>query len=194
LKFTLILIYRPMPRFQHTAVRAAAAAAFTFALACAADAPPGGDATAASMEQHEDSLAEAADDAAPAVGEIPAGGLEDWIADVRRGLERLPAAAAADPAGAQHAALDLYVGRQEYIELFYGPRGRLTAGETLGPAVERAEERFHELLLLLGGSEPPDSAQVRKAVAAVEAEYDRVLEEAVRAGVPLMPASAPAAH
>jgi hypothetical protein len=162
-----------------------AAAVFLAGAACAPGSPD--DAAADSPP-----AAHAADSDAlvPPAGEIPPGGLADWIEDVREGLAALPARAAADPAAAQRLALDHYVGRQEYIELFYGANGRLTAGETLGPAVMSAEAKFHDLMLLLGGSPPPDSTRVRAAVDALLAEYDRVLQEANRAGVPLDPHTA----
>ncbi|HEX7090674.1 MAG TPA: hypothetical protein VF192_11110 [Longimicrobiales bacterium] len=169
-----------------TLLRLSAAAVFLAGAACA---PGSSDETAADAQP---AAAPAADSGAliPPAGEIPPGGLADWIEDVRKGLAALPARAAADPAAAQRLALDHYVGRQEYIEMFYGANGRLTAGETLGPAVMSAEEKFHDLMLLLGGSPPPDSARVQAAVDALFAEYDRVLQEAARAGVPLDPHTA----
>ncbi|HEY8469376.1 MAG TPA: hypothetical protein VIL18_07030 [Longimicrobiales bacterium] len=174
-----------MPRPARTLLGLSAAAIVLAGSACSPGAPD--DAARDSRP-----AAPATDAAAliPAPGEIPPGGLADWIEDVREGLAGLPARAAADPAAAQRLALDHYVGRQEYIEMFYGDNGRLTAGDALGPAVTSAEEKFHDLMLLLGGSPPPDSAQVRAAVDALLAEYDRVLQEATRAGVPLDPRTA----
>lgn len=158
------------------------------ALACAPD--TGRDAAAhAGSEAPHDPAAHAS--SAPALA-IPSGGLEDWIADIRNGLAELPDRIPGDLAAARTAALELYTGRQEFIEIFYGENGRLTAGEALGPAVEHAEEVFHELLVMLSGQEPPDAEHVRAKVAAIAAAYDRVLEEARLAGVPLTPEAAAA--
>jgi len=151
-------------------------------LACAADAGSSGTTAQAGTEPRPDSTANAS-----GALKIPPGGLEDWIADIRNGVASLPDKIPNDLPAARAVALDLYAGRQEIIEIFYGENGRLTAGEELGPAVEHAEEKFHDLLLLLNGQEPPDAAQVRATVAALAAAYDRVLEEARRAGVPLTP-------
>ena|SRR5690606_15606592 len=159
-------------------------------LACAADSRSDGAQAQARTEAGRDSTANA--DGTPESGGVPPGGLEDWIADIRRGLAALPDRLATDPAAARMAAIELYAGRQEYIEVYYGENGRLTAGEALGPAVEHAEEEFHALMLLLSGEAPPDTAQVRAAIAAIDAAYDRVLEEARRAGVPLTPDAAAA--
>jgi len=131
--------------------------------------------------------AEPATNAPATIPGLPPGGLEDWIAEIRDGLATLPDRIASDIAGARTVALELYVGRQEFIEIFYGENGRLTAGGALGPAVEHAEEEFHELLLMLNGDETPDAEQVRAKVVALAEAYERVLEEARRAGVPLTP-------
>lgn len=114
----------------------------------------------------------------------PAGGLRDWVTDIRRGTADLPARAAVAPGEAQRQALELYIGRQEYIELYYGPGGRRAAGEALGAAVEEAEARFHELLQLLG-TPRPDPSRVSESVAALAAQLERVVVEARAAGVPV---------
>jgi len=116
----------------------------------------------------------------------PPGDLGAWVADVREVLESLPAAAV-DRAAAQQRVLDMYVGRQEYVEMYYGPGGRLAGSPELGAAVTAAEERFHALMQLLGSSEPPTRARVEEARDALMAQYDVVLREAERAGVPLDP-------
>ena len=174
-----------MPRTPRVLLRLSTAAILLAGSACSPGSPDqaAGDAGAAPHASGSDALI-------PAPGQIPPGGLADWIQDVRRGLAGLPAQAAADPTAAQRVALDHYVGRQEYIEMFYGANGRLTAGDALGPAVTTAEARFHDLMLLLGGSPPPDSGRVRAAVDALLTAYDRVLQEATRAGVPLDPHTA----
>jgi hypothetical protein len=117
----------------------------------------------------------------------PPGGLEDWVAAIREGLAGLPGVVAADTAGALQRALDLYVGRQEFIELYWGPSGRLSGDAVgLGASVLEAESRFHELLQLLAAP-PVDTATVRGKTAELFAQLDRVLVEARQAGVVLIP-------
>ena len=130
---------------------------------------------------------ETAAPAAMSLQGVPPGGLREWVADIRTGVEALPAAVDEDISGAQQRAVELYATRQEFIEMFYGPGGRITAGETLGPAVLEAEARFHELMQILSQTPPPDSAAVAATVAALDAQLERVLEEAESAGVPLVP-------
>src|SRR5690606_30179442 len=103
-----------MQRFARLATALLAAAL----LACAADSRSDGATAQAGEEPHHDSTADS--NGAPEAGGLPPGGLEDWIADVRRGLAALPDQAATDPAAARVAAIELYAGRQEYIEIYYG--------------------------------------------------------------------------
>ena len=128
-----------------------------------------------------------ADAGAESLMGVPAGGLHEWVADIQSGVRTLPATVDEDLSGAQQRAVELYATRQEFIEMFYGPGGRLTSGEVLGPAVLEAEARFHELMQMLGQTPPPDSARVAAAVAALDAQLGRVLDEAETAGVPLVP-------
>ncbi|MBI4539007.1 MAG: FTR1 family iron permease [Gemmatimonadetes bacterium] len=127
---------------------------------------------------------------ADAVPGLPPGGLADWVTEIRQGFQGvLVRVGVQDLESARERALSLYITRQEYIELFYGPGGRLLSpgDEALPAAVKDSEARFHELLQLLNASPAPNSAQAAAAVSAVEAEYRRVLREAERAGVPLSP-------
>lgn len=119
----------------------------------------------------------------------PPGGLRDWVSEIREGVRALPAEAVRDVAGARRRALDLYVTRQEYVEIYYGPGGRLlpAAAVELGAAVKEAEARFHELLQLLNQGPAPDSVQVAAAVERLDAELTRVLAEADSAGAPASP-------
>ncbi|HEX7119793.1 MAG TPA: hypothetical protein VF212_13465 [Longimicrobiales bacterium] len=156
--------------------------------ACGAQAPASSDADEAAAAGAPAEKAAATE----VIPGTPAGGLTDWVADIQRGLAELPARVGSAPKEAQQAALDLYIGRQEYIELYYGPGGRRTAGAELGVAVEEAETRFHELMQLLGGATPPDSASVAAAVEALSAQLDRVVAEAKAVGVSLEPPVAPA--
>ncbi len=121
------------------------------------------------------------------VGGTPAGGLRDWIGDVRQGLGGIPAEAARDEASAQRAALELYLTRQEYIEMYWGVAGKLTRGTTLGPAVKEAETRFHLVLAELQPGKKPQPAVLEREIASLGEQYDRVIAAAEQAGVPLDP-------
>lgn len=104
----------------------------------------------------------------------PDGDLDTWVADIRRGIATLTDEARTSGGAAQRKALDLYVTRQEYIEMYYGTGGRLNASAVLGTEVEDAETRFHELMKLLGAP-AVDVGAVEKAVAALDAQQARVL-------------------
>lgn len=96
-------------------------------------------------------------------------------------------AATAESGNARQDVLNLYLTRQEYIEVYYGPGGRLAPeAEQLHAAVETSEARFHELMQLLG-TDQADPARVEASVRALHAAHDRVLEEARAADVPLSP-------
>jgi hypothetical protein len=111
----------------------------------------------------------------------PDGGLTEWVADMKAGLDTVVTTAVGDHSVAQRAVLDVYVNRQEWLERYYGRYGALQADtmSTLGNAVMDAEARFHDLLTLVS-AETVDSAQVAQAVTAVRVELDRVLAEAAR--------------
>lgn len=117
----------------------------------------------------------------------PPGGLEDWIADVRRGLTAAAERWADDPAGAQRQALDLYLTRQEYIEQYYGTGGRLNADPALGADVKAAEDRFHEVLQQFRPGSDVAPATRAGGLERLFASYDRVLAAAKSAGVPMVP-------
>lgn len=97
----------------------------------------------------------------------PAGDLGAWVGDIRTGLADVRGLAASDPAAAQRKALDLYVTRQEYAEMYYGIDGRARATDELAQAIETAEERFHDLMKLLGTAKPAPSA-VASVVSALD--------------------------
>ncbi|MBX6363951.1 MAG: hypothetical protein IRZ00_08790 [Gemmatimonadetes bacterium] len=117
----------------------------------------------------------------------PPGGLEDWIADVRRGLMAAAERWAADSADAQRQALDLYLTRQEYIEQYYGTGGRLAADSALGASVKAAEARFHEVLQQFRPGSGVAPAARAAGLERLFASYDSVLAAAKSAGVPLVP-------
>jgi hypothetical protein len=121
----------------------------------------------------------------------PPGGLVEWVEEIRAATSGLPELAITDPAAAQKKALDTYIGRQEYIEMYWGEGGRLTRGSELAPAVMAAEARFHELMQALPGTGGPvDGNKVRTAVVALSAQYDKVLAAATAAGVTTTPSAA----
>jgi hypothetical protein len=126
--------------------------------------------------------------AAEPIPGTPAGGLERWVGDIRSGIAPLPAMAAVDPARAQQHALDLYLSRQEYIELYYGDRGRLARHPEVIAGVDAAEARFHELLRLLGRDPAPERAEIAGAVADLDEALRDLLGQARAAAVPLDPA------
>lgn len=131
----------------------------------------------------------AADTAIQAVANTPAGGLEDWVRDIREGMRDVPSLAATDPVVAQRRALDLYVGRQEYIEMYWGPGRVLHSPERpeLGEAVLAAEQVFHNVLQALA-VQPIDTSRVRAGVDSLAWRLGRVVEIAKDAGVTLIPA------
>lgn len=110
-------------------------------------------------------------------------GLHALVADVREGIEPLPATVGHDPDGASQVAVRLYVTRQEAIEAKWGP-GSEGAGEgPLARSVAEAEHRFHELMELLNATPPPDSVAVAEAVSALDARLAEVLRKAEEQGV-----------
>lgn len=116
--------------------------------------------------------------AAPAGALIPGtpdGDLGDWVNAIRSGIATLPAEAKTDPAAAGRKTNELYVTRQEYIEMYYGAGGKLKASEKLGAEIETAETRFHELMKVFI-AQPVDVAAVEQAVKALDAQQARVLE------------------
>jgi FTR1 family protein len=141
---------------------------------------------------------EAGADAAPASEVAPAepgarvpgtpdGGLEDWIDDIRATLVALPTDS---PSTARQRVLDVYIGRQEFIELYYGPAGRLAPRAELVATVEEAEARFHTLMQVLGADPPPTPATVDSLVNELDAQLDAVLAAAEVDGVPPAPPEA----
>jgi hypothetical protein len=99
----------------------------------------------------------------------PAGDLDTWVKEMRAGIAQLPALLKDDVASAQRKALELYVTRQEYSEMYYGPHGRLRATDELASAIGTAEERFHALMKLLGTSNPSADA-VKSAIDALDSQ------------------------
>jgi acetyl-CoA carboxylase alpha subunit len=124
-------------------------------------------------------------DAAPAAGAglvagTPAGDLEEWIAEVQSGLDSVTQQTGVNAAEMHRRVLDLYVSRQEYIEMYYGPGGRLTPTPQLSEAVKLAETRFHEIMRLTGSTPAAEATAISKAIGELKTQYAIVLNEAKR--------------
>lgn len=125
---------------------------------------------------------------APGAG-VPDGGLEQWAADLRRGLEEVELA----PRTSHDRVLELYTTRQEYIEMYYGPGGRITGDDhpELAEAVEEQEARFHELMELTGSDQRIQRERILGGVQELRLALNRTLELARERGVPLNPPDEP---
>jgi thioredoxin-like negative regulator of GroEL len=99
----------------------------------------------------------------------PEGDLADWVGDIREGIAEVTRLAATDVAAAQKKALDLYVTRQEYSEMYYGVDGRNKATAELADAIESAEEHFHVVMKLLANPNPA-LAELKSAIAALDTQ------------------------
>lgn len=121
-----------------------------------------------------------ADSPAEAEGLIqgtPEGGALDWVADIDAGLDSVPVLLGRAPATVQSHVLDLYVSRQEYLEMYYGPNGRLESSPSLAEAIDGNEARFHDLMQAVS-AETPDSAEVAALADSLAAQTARVREAA----------------
>lgn len=129
--------------------------------------------------------AEAAE-AGPIEG-TPAGGLDDWLSDIEAGLPSVEEVAT-QPVPTQRGVVQLYVDRQEYIEMYWGPSGRLQGegGAVLAEGVAELESAFHELIQSLLG-QPPDTARVRSAMNTVTFRISDVRRVAAESGLLLVP-------
>jgi hypothetical protein len=114
----------------------------------------------------------------------PEGDLADWVKDIRKGIADVPALTKTNPAEAQKKALDLYVTRQEYAEMYYGVDGRNKASVELSEAIETAEERFHVVMQLLAQKAPAYDA-VDTAVNALDEQQALVAKLWKKTGVKL---------
>jgi hypothetical protein len=114
----------------------------------------------------------------------PEGDLADWVGDIREGIAEVSRLAATDVAAAQKKALDLYVTRQEYSEMYYGVDGRNKATAELSAAIETAEEHFHVVMKVLANPNP-ELAQLESAVGALDAQQALVAKLWKQSGVTL---------
>jgi hypothetical protein len=106
----------------------------------------------------------------------PAGDLTEWVADMRFGLDSAEAVLSTDRADVQRRVLILYATRQEYLEGYYGPTGRMGPSPELGQAVKTAEDRFHDLMQLTAANPPAEESAIKAAIEAVDKQLAQVLE------------------
>lgn len=97
----------------------------------------------------------------------PAGDLEQWLADMKSALAELTKEIDTNRAEAHKRVLDLYVSRQEYAEMYYGPSGRMGPEPALAEAVKANENRFHDLMRLTGSVPAASSDSIKVAVKAL---------------------------
>jgi len=146
--------------------------------------------TTPAVSPADDSGAGSQTDAAPAerVAGTPPGGLLDWVATIADGTDRMLGEMGTDVAAAQRRILDLYVTRQEFIEMYWGVAGRLrpVGADRLAQLVTDAESSFHEALQKLA-VQPVDSAEIAAVADSINARLNRVVVEAKRLKVPLVP-------
>ena len=145
-----------------------------FTLACTRESPAVSRASA-------DSSALAVQPASPAADSglirgTPPGDLENWVADMRAGLDTAAAEVKTDRAAAQKRVVDLYASRQEYSEMYYGENGRMGPTPELAESIKTAETRFHELMALLMASPPATEQAIRDAITKTQQQLARVAE------------------
>src|SRR5262245_35727595 len=98
------------------------------------------------------------------VAGTPAGDLEEWVAEMRAGLDSVSALVATDRAAAHRKVLGLYMNRQEFLEAYYGQGGRMLPTAGLAQAVDTNEERFHELMRLGEATPATPEAELKRAI------------------------------
>ncbi len=120
----------------------------------------------------------------------PPGGLESWLSEIRSGMPTDGSAMKSQWQVLHRQLLELYVGRQEYVEMYWGPNGRLQGegGLALGQAVLDLETAFHEVLQGIVAV-PLDTTVVLSAAAKVKREADMVWAAAEVSGLSLEPPS-----
>lgn len=152
------------------------------ALTAACSEPEAGEETEATRT----AAAASAADASEMIHNTPEGGVLTWVGDISAGLDSVPDLLGSDPDAAQGVVLNLYVLRQEYLEGYYGPGGRLEATPELADAIEANEARFHALMSELSEA-APDSARVVALTDSLAAQTARVRAAAEAVGRELTP-------
>jgi len=170
----------PRAAGRYAALLLVAVATLPWLTACGSDAEP-----AESLDGGSGQVTPGAD--GERIPGTPDGGLADWIDDIRATLDHLPVDS---PAVARQRVLDAYLGRQEFIEMYYGAGGRLAPRAELVASVDEAEARFHELMLVLGQDPPPAPERVAELVNELNGQLDVVLDAAEVDGVPPAPPGA----
>ena len=117
---------------------------------------------------------------------IPTGSLPDWIAEMRKRVKCVPEIYEKDVGAAQREVMDVYINRQEHVEVFYGETGKVSGGGELGAAVMQAEAMFHELMTLTGATPKSEVAVVRKLTDSLDAQLGKVVSLAVEKKVALV--------
>jgi hypothetical protein len=110
----------------------------------------------------------------------PPGDIEQWIQDMRSGLDSVKAVISTNRPESHRRLLELYVTRQEYVEMYYGPSGRMSPQPELSTAVKLNETRFHEAMRLTGATPPASQESINQALSALDAQMGLVLENASR--------------
>lgn len=119
----------------------------------------------------------------PTTTEVPEGGLERWVADLRTQLE----AVELDPRDSYDHVLELYTTRYAFIERFYGAGGEFTgdAYPEVAEEVEELDADFQELLEMTGSSIRLERSEMLNVIHGLRTRVGRVLEVVQRAGLPV---------
>lgn len=124
---------------------------------------------------------------------LPPGDVTRWIDEMIEGLREIPVMERDDAAD---RVTELYIGRQEYLELLYAAGG-LVAGEdhgVLDAHIRSAEGTFHELMTLTRTPDAGDAA-IADAVERASADLAAARREILALELPLRPIGvAPAAR
>ena len=123
----------------------------------------------------------------PTTTELPEGGLDDWVEQMRDRLEVIEL----DPRNSYPDVLSLYNSHHGAMERYYGAGGRVTrdAHPDLAAAVQRQDSAFHELLELTGTTDYIERTHLLHAIRNVRLAMEEILDRARAAGVPLDPSS-----
>lgn len=118
---------------------------------------------------------------------LPPGDVTAWIDEMTDGLREVPSL------GREHAAAritELYIGRQEYLELLYADGGAVSGDghRLLDAHIRSAESAFHELMTLTRTHDSRDGS-IDEAVARAIGDLVAARREILALGLPLRPDS-----